>query len=64
MSARPTDDLYVRYMKAVEDSTKHTVDCPACQGETPCTEGTSIHERFARLQDAYHNRLKRQNGNG
>ncbi|MEU6595151.1 hypothetical protein ABZ923_39145 [Streptomyces sp. NPDC046881] len=60
MSARPTDDLFVRYMKAFEDSTTHTTDCPACQGKTPCTEGAPIHERFARLQDAYTARQKQQ----
>ncbi|MFA0845497.1 MULTISPECIES: hypothetical protein [Streptomyces] len=60
MSARPTDDLFVRYMKAFEDSAKHTADCPACQGETPCAEGVPIHDRFARLQDAYTARQKQQ----
>ncbi|MFG2629967.1 hypothetical protein [Streptomyces sp. NPDC048473] len=56
MTARNSDDLFVRYMKAFEDSTKHTAACPACQGETPCAEGAPIHERFAELQDAYHAR--------
>jgi predicted aldo/keto reductase-like oxidoreductase len=60
MSARPTDDLFVRYMQAFEDSTKHTADCPACQGETPCAKGVPIHERFARLQDTYIARQKQQ----
>ena len=60
MSARPTDDLFVRYMKAFEDSTQHTGGCPACQGETPCAEGAPTHERFARLQDAYNARQKQQ----
>ncbi|MBL3668383.1 hypothetical protein JL475_20785 [Streptomyces sp. M2CJ-2] len=60
MSARPTDDLFVCYMKALEDSTKHTAACPVCQGETPCAEGVPIHERFARLQDAYTARQKQQ----
>ncbi|PWJ07925.1 hypothetical protein DKG34_11015 [Streptomyces sp. NWU49] len=60
MSARPTDDLFVRYMKAFGDSTEHTAACPACQGETPCAEGAPIHERFARLQDAYTARQKQQ----
>jgi hypothetical protein len=60
MSARPTDDLFVRYMKAFEDSTKHTGSCLACQGETPCAEGVPIHERFARLQDAHITRQKQQ----
>jgi predicted aldo/keto reductase-like oxidoreductase len=60
MSAPPTDDLFVRYMKAFEDSITHTGDCLACQGETPCAEGVPIHERFARLQDAYTARQKQQ----
>ncbi|MFB7852913.1 hypothetical protein ACFC34_38675 [Streptomyces sp. NPDC056053] len=53
MNARPTDDLYTRYMKAFNDSTEHTTGCPACQAGQPCVEGTPAHERFARLQDAY-----------
>ncbi|WP_262505809.1 hypothetical protein [Streptomyces sp. TRM68367] len=47
-------------MKAFEDSTEHTADCPACQGETPCAVGVSIHERFVRLQDAYRERQSQQ----
>jgi hypothetical protein len=60
VSARPTDDLFVRYMRAFQDSTEHTADCLDCQGETPCAEGAPIHERFARLQDAYTARQKQQ----
>ncbi|MER8226054.1 hypothetical protein ABTZ58_37105 [Streptomyces sp. NPDC094143] len=60
MTARPTDDLFVRYMRAFQDSTEHTAACPACQGETPCAQGAPIHERFARLQDAYTARQKQQ----
>ncbi|MFJ4585109.1 hypothetical protein [Streptomyces echinatus] len=60
MSVRPTDALFVRYMKAFEDSAKHTADCPACQGETPCAEWVPIHDRFARFQDAYNARQKQQ----
>lgn len=60
MSARPTDDLFVRYMRAFQDSTEHTAACPTCQGETPCAEGAPIHERFAHLQDAYTARQKQQ----
>lgn len=59
MSARPTDDLF-RYMKAFKDSVEHTANCPACQGETPCADGAPIHERFARLQDAYTARQNQQ----
>ncbi|MDX2565042.1 hypothetical protein PV371_36060 [Streptomyces sp. TX20-6-3] len=60
MTARPTDDLYVRYMKSFEDSATHLGACPACQAEQPCETGEPIHERFARLQDAYLARLKQQ----
>ncbi|MFB7745380.1 hypothetical protein [Streptomyces sp. NPDC056132] len=60
MTTRPTDDLFVRYMKAFEDSTKHTGSCSACQGESPCAEGVPIRERFARLQDAYNARQRKQ----
>ncbi|RPK23548.1 hypothetical protein EES37_37975 [Streptomyces sp. ADI91-18] len=60
MSSRPTDNLFIRYMKAFEDSTQHTGDCAPCQGETPCAEGTPIHDRFARLQDAYNARQKQR----
>ncbi|MGQ7754852.1 hypothetical protein ACUN29_41625 (plasmid) [Streptomyces sp. WC2508] len=56
MTARNSDDLFVRYMKAFEDSTTHTAACPACQAGAPCAEGAPIHERFAKLQDAYHAR--------
>ncbi|MFH8736857.1 hypothetical protein [Streptomyces sp. NPDC017964] len=59
MTAKP-DDLYVRYMKAFEDSTEHTADCQACQGEAPCVQGEPLHERFTRLQDAYRARQFKQ----
>ncbi|MER5950200.1 hypothetical protein ABT127_29525 [Streptomyces sp. NPDC001904] len=60
MSARPTDDLYVRYMDAFKTSSEHIAACPACQADQPCTAGRPIHERFHRLQDAYNNRQKQQ----
>ncbi|MEU9706694.1 hypothetical protein [Streptomyces sp. NPDC047981] len=60
MTARPTDDLYVRYMKAFEDSTTHRSACAACQAEEPCEAGAPIDERFAKLQDAYNNRSTKQ----
>ncbi|MFI5945564.1 hypothetical protein ACIBCB_35705 [Streptomyces uncialis] len=60
MSARPNDDLFVRYMKAFEDSTAHLGDCAACQADQPCETGAPIHERFARLQDAYNTRQSQQ----
>ncbi|WP_432171178.1 hypothetical protein [Streptomyces sp. 1222.5] len=52
--------LFTRYMKAFEDSVKHTGACSACPGETPCADGVPIHDRFARLQDAYNARQKQQ----
>lgn len=60
MSARQADDLYVRYMKAFEDSTEHTTTCAACQAGQPCVQGEPIHEKFARLQDAYLRRQSQQ----
>lgn len=57
---RPTDDLFVRYMKAFADSTEHTDGCPACKDGTPCADGAPIHERFARLQDAYTERQRQR----
>ncbi|MFF8717509.1 hypothetical protein ACF07T_39855 [Streptomyces sp. NPDC015184] len=53
MTARPTDDLYTRYMKAFSDSVEHTTSCPACQAGQPCADGAPVHGRFAQLQDAY-----------
>ncbi|MFD3484941.1 hypothetical protein [Streptomyces sp. NPDC058665] len=60
MSARKTDDLYVRYMKAFTASTEHADGCTACQTLQPCEEGAPIHERFVRLQDAYRARQLKQ----
>jgi predicted aldo/keto reductase-like oxidoreductase len=58
--SRPTDDLYVRYMKAYSASTEHSSDCAACQAGQECPVGAPIHERFARLQDAYTTRQPKQ----
>ncbi|GAA3381191.1 hypothetical protein GCM10020367_71500 [Streptomyces sannanensis] len=58
--AKPSDDLYRRYMKAFQDSTNHTNDCAACQAGQDCPEGAPIHQRFARLQDAYRARQSKQ----
>ncbi|MFD5101791.1 hypothetical protein [Streptomyces albidochromogenes] len=60
MTARPTNDLFVRYMKAFEDSTTHVGGCAACQADEPCEAGAPIHERFAKLQDTYNSRPKKQ----
>jgi hypothetical protein len=55
-SAVATDDLCLRYMAAFEASTKHTADCTTCQADQSCQAGAPLHERFARLQDAYRRR--------
>ncbi|MEU3620103.1 hypothetical protein ABZ725_48670 [Streptomyces sp. NPDC006872] len=60
MTKSPTDGLFVRYMKAFEDSTEHTSNCVACQDGQECVAGAPVHERFARLQDAYQARQKQQ----
>ncbi|MFI9311373.1 hypothetical protein [Streptomyces triculaminicus] len=57
---KPTDDLYIRYMKSFQDSTAHTADCPACQIGQDCSDGAPVHERFARLQQAYRQRQAQQ----
>jgi len=60
MTKPPTDGLFVRYMKAFEDSAEHTTNCEACQAGQDCTDGAPIHERFARLQDAYQARQQQR----
>ncbi len=47
------DDLFQRYMKAFRASNAHTDGCAACQNGQSCRTGAPLHERFARLQDAY-----------
>lgn len=56
------DDLYIRYMKAFEASTTHQGGCTACQHDQRCETGAPIHEKFARLQDAYENRQRAKKG--
>ncbi|GAA1924051.1 hypothetical protein [Streptantibioticus ferralitis] len=60
MTARQTDDLYVRYMEAFSASSEHTTNCPACQAGESCVQGEPIHERFARFQDAYNERQSKR----
>ncbi|PAU46886.1 hypothetical protein CK936_21525 [Streptomyces albireticuli] len=55
------DDLFLRYMRAFQTSTEHVDGCAACQAYEPCQVGKPLHERFARLQDAYVQRRARQN---
>ncbi|MBH1937823.1 hypothetical protein I5Q34_26730 [Streptomyces sp. AV19] len=52
------NDLYQRYMRAFQDSTEHTSNCESCQNSKPCKAGAPLHERLARLQDAYNNALR------
>ncbi|MBD3934847.1 hypothetical protein IF129_25205 [Streptomyces chumphonensis] len=61
MPRRPSDDLYVRYMRAYQASARHTADCTACQTDELCAAGAPLHERFARLQDAYRTRQAQRN---
>ncbi|QIB49494.1 hypothetical protein [Streptomyces aureoverticillatus] len=60
MTGSAVDDLYVRYMKAFNASAEHTGGCAACQAGQDCVAGAPIHERFARLQDAYAARQSKQ----
>ncbi|MFD9794223.1 hypothetical protein ACFWXK_25105 [Streptomyces sp. NPDC059070] len=60
-AARPRNELFLRYMGAFEDATRHMATCLACMRATPCEEGAPVLERFARLQDAYRqHQLKQQ----
>ncbi|WP_327328717.1 hypothetical protein OG735_41360 (plasmid) [Streptomyces sp. NBC_01210] len=47
-------------MKAFQDSTEHLGGCTACEDGQECVAGAPIHERFARLQDAYQARQSQQ----
>ncbi|MFF9870166.1 hypothetical protein ACF1G0_33115 [Streptomyces sp. NPDC013953] len=47
-------------MKAFQDSATHFGGCEVCQADEPCEVGAPIHQRFARLQDAYTARQKQQ----
>ncbi|MEV0529167.1 hypothetical protein AB0I66_37680 [Streptomyces sp. NPDC050439] len=58
--AKPTDDLYVRYMRAYEEAVQHASDCAACQADQDCREGVQLCERFAQLQDAYRARQSKK----
>jgi hypothetical protein len=47
-------DLFIRYMKAFEESTSHVRACtPACESGTWCQDGAVIHQLFFDLQDEY-----------
>ncbi|MFE0137833.1 hypothetical protein ACFWY6_40685 [Streptomyces sp. NPDC059037] len=60
MAKQPSDDLYDRYMGAFEASAQHFKGCDACQEGRNCPEGASLHERFARLQDAFRARQSKR----
>ncbi|WP_434600209.1 hypothetical protein [Streptomyces sp. A5-4] len=54
------DDLYTRYMAAYRTWCEHTARCTTCTtGQPACPDGTQLHERFTRLQDAYLNRQRK-----
>ncbi|OEJ36328.1 hypothetical protein [Streptomyces agglomeratus] len=57
---KSSDDLYLRYMAAFKAATAHLGGCTACQTEHPCVTGQQLYESFARLQDAYNNRLRQR----
>ncbi|WP_326793986.1 hypothetical protein OHA79_52160 (plasmid) [Streptomyces sp. NBC_00841] len=54
------DDLHARYMQATATWRAHLKDCRPCQGSQCCPAGAQLFERFTRLQDAYHQRLRRR----
>ncbi|WP_172388170.1 hypothetical protein [Streptomyces sp. MNP-20] len=60
MTAPKPDDLYVRYMAAFRAATEHNAKCSACQAGQDCAVGAPLHQRFARLQDAYRARQAKQ----
>ncbi|MEU2357936.1 hypothetical protein ABZ599_34005 [Streptomyces misionensis] len=53
------DDLYQRYQAAHRAYQTHAASCGDCTRNTPaCPAGHRLFESFARLQDAYLNRLR------
>ncbi|MFE8950076.1 hypothetical protein [Streptomyces sp. NPDC007856] len=60
MTQPQQESLFTRYMKAFEDSEQHTSSCEPCQNGEECPQGAPLHERFARLQDAYRERQLKQ----
>ncbi|MBT2369969.1 hypothetical protein J7E88_33060 [Streptomyces sp. ISL-10] len=54
------DDLYQRYMRAYQDADEHTRGCAACQPNDHCPTGKPLHDRLARLQEAYNERLRQR----
>ncbi|MFG3207832.1 hypothetical protein [Streptomyces sp. NPDC048192] len=51
------DDLHQRYQAAHRAWQTHIALCPRCTDNPACRDGQRLHETFARLQDAYLNRL-------
>ncbi|MFD0367182.1 hypothetical protein [Streptomyces sp. NPDC127114] len=47
------DALFIAYMRAFEESSKHTAVCVECQDGDACAEGDPIHAEFHGLQDAW-----------
>ncbi|MFF8911555.1 hypothetical protein [Streptomyces olivaceoviridis] len=55
------DDLHQRYQAAHRAYKTHAASCGDCTRDTPnCPAGKRLFESFARLQDAYLNRLKQR----
>ncbi|MCX4581362.1 hypothetical protein OHB41_51380 [Streptomyces sp. NBC_01571] len=57
------DDLYQRYQAAHRAYQTHTTACTHCTSDSlNCPAGQRLFEAFARLQDAYLNRLNQRPG--
>ncbi|MGW7410064.1 hypothetical protein ACWGI9_41360 [Streptomyces sp. NPDC054833] len=53
------DDLYTRYMAADRTHRDHEQQCTRCSPEARCETGQRLYDSFARLQEAYLNRLRK-----
>lgn len=56
----PVTSLYARYMEARQALRDHEHRCPACRPDTRCSDGGHLFAEFARLQDTYLTRQKKQ----
>ncbi|MCX4451542.1 hypothetical protein [Streptomyces sp. NBC_01789] len=54
------DSLHTRYMTASDAWRTHRKGCPPCETEQHCPTGQRLFARFAELQTAYLNHLRRQ----
>ncbi len=53
------DNLHDRYMAADKAHRAHRETCTECSPTVRCEAGRRLYERFATLQDAYLNRLRK-----